>query len=85
MPRFLVSIDLWIFSCILRVTTRLTELVTFFKPLEAMIVGNPLVASNIGAYRKLIQDGETILLFTPGEIDTLSAAPNRSLVDQMEW
>lgn len=51
---------------------RLTELVTPLKPLEAMAMGKALVASAVGGHRELIQDGETGLLFQPGNASSLA-------------
>ena len=73
-------VDLFVYP---RVAIRLTELVTPLKPLEAMIVSKPLVASNIGGHRELIHDGETGVLFPPGDIDALSAALHELLNDQV--
>ncbi len=39
-----------------------TELVEPFKPIEAMAVGRPLVASNVAPHADVIRDGETGLL-----------------------
>src|SRR5579871_4979913 len=57
-----------------RLPMRLTEMVTPLKPLEAMALGKPLVASDVGGHRELIQDGTTGLLFRAGDADALSAA-----------
>jgi PEP-CTERM/exosortase A-associated glycosyltransferase len=46
-----------------RHSTRLTELVTPLKPLEAMAMRKPFLASDIGGHRELITDGKTGLLF----------------------
>ncbi|MEQ1656013.1 MAG: TIGR04063 family PEP-CTERM/XrtA system glycosyltransferase [Nitrospira sp.] len=51
---------------------RLTELVTPLKPLEAMAMGKALVASAVGGHRELIQDGETGVLFQPGNANSLA-------------
>jgi glycosyltransferase involved in cell wall biosynthesis len=53
---------------------RLTELVTPLKPLEAMAMGIPVLASDIGGHAELINDGETGLLF--------KAESSESLIDQ---
>jgi len=53
---------------------RLTELVTPLKPLEAMGMGIPVLASDIGGHAELVSDGETGLLF--------KAESQESLVEQ---
>ena len=50
---------------------RLTELVTPLKPLEAMAVGTPVLASDIGGHIELITDGETGVLFKAESRDSL--------------
>jgi len=72
-------VDIFVYP---RRSIRLTELVTPLKPLEAMIVGKPLVASNIGGHRELIQDDVTGLLFTPDDANALSATIGRLLSDE---
>ncbi len=72
-------VDIFVYP---RRSIRLTELVTPLKPLEAMIVGKPLVASNIGGHRELIQDDVTGLLFAPGDANALSATLERLLSDE---
>ena len=69
-------VDLFVYP---RIAIRLTELVTPLKPLEAMVVGKPLVASDIGGHRELIQDGKTGVLFPPDDVDALSATLHRLL------
>ena len=65
-----------------RISIRLTELVTPLKPLEAMMVKKPLIASDIGGHRELIKDGETGFLFEPGNVEALSSAMKRILIDR---
>ncbi len=55
-----------------RYSIRLTELVTPLKPLEAMAMGKPVIASDIGGHRELIEHGKTGLLFAPGNAAALS-------------
>jgi PEP-CTERM/exosortase A-associated glycosyltransferase len=54
-----------------RRSTRLTEMVTPLKPLEAMAQDRLVLASNIGGHRELIADGETGVLFTADDPDDL--------------
>ncbi|GAB6063260.1 glycosyltransferase [Deferrisoma palaeochoriense] len=74
-----------------RKSMRLTELVTPLKPLEAMVLGVPVIASDVGGHRELVADGETGLLFPAGDpaaladrILTLAQNPDLAarLVDQ---
>lgn len=57
-----------------RLSTRVTELVTPLKPLEAMAQGRLVVASDIGGHRELIRHGDTGLLFRAGDPQALTAA-----------
>jgi glycosyltransferase involved in cell wall biosynthesis len=57
-----------------RLSTRLTELVTPLKPLEAMAQGKLVIASDVGGHRELIRHGETGVLFKAGDPATLAAA-----------
>jgi PEP-CTERM/exosortase A-associated glycosyltransferase len=56
-----------------RLHMRLTDLVTPLKPLEAMAMGKPLVASDVGGHVELIEDGETGWLFGAGDASELAA------------
>ncbi len=46
-----------------RLRTRLTDLVTPLKPLEAMAAGVAVVASDVGGLRELVRNGDTGVLF----------------------
>ena len=63
-----------------RISRRLTELVTPLKPLEAMAMGKPVVASNVGGHRELIRDGHNGYLFPAGSVEALA----QSLIDRLQ-
>jgi PEP-CTERM/exosortase A-associated glycosyltransferase len=50
-----------------------TRLVTPLKPLEIMAVAKPLLASDIGGHREMIDDGRTGILFKAGDAQDLEA------------
>ena len=50
-----------------RKKSRLTDLVTPLKPLEAMAQGKLVAASDVGGHRELIADGVTGTLFAPDD------------------
>ena len=64
-----------------RRSARLTELVTPLKPLEAMLMGIPVVASDVGGHRELIEDQKTGFLFKADAIDDLVRAIGRCVED----
>ncbi len=55
-----------------RVRSRLTELTTPLKPLEAMAQQRAVVGSDIGGLRELIRDGETGCLVAPENVEALT-------------
>ncbi|MEO1014002.1 MAG: TIGR04063 family PEP-CTERM/XrtA system glycosyltransferase [Pseudomonadota bacterium] len=55
-----------------RKSMRLTELVTPLKPLEAMALGAPVLASDVGGHKELVRDGETGFLFPAGDVEALA-------------
>lgn len=57
-----------------RYSVRLTELVTPLKPLEAMVMGKPVIATDIGGHRELIQDGVDGELVAPNHSQALANA-----------
>ena len=65
-----------------RYSSRVTELVTPLKPLEAMAMGKALVASDIGGHRELIRHGQSGLLVPPGDAVALAEELERLLADQ---
>ncbi len=68
-----------------RKASRLTELVTPLKPLEAMAQGKLVAASNVGGHRELIADGVTGTLFGPGNPSACAAALAALLADRCNW
>jgi glycogen synthase len=64
-----------------RVRSRLTELTTPLKPLEAMAQQRVVVGSNIGGLRELIRDGETGCLVDPENVAALSQCLTRLIDD----
>ncbi len=56
-----------------RKKSRLTDLVTPLKPLEAMAQQRIVAASDVGGHRELIKDGLTGLLFPPDDPQALAA------------
>ena len=68
-----------------RKTSRLTELVTPLKPLEAMAQGKLVAASSVGGHRELIADGVTGTLFAPDDPADCAAALADLLARRGEW
>jgi PEP-CTERM/exosortase A-associated glycosyltransferase len=75
-PAWYAKADIMAFP---RHSTKLTEMVTPLKPLEAMAMGKPIVASDVGGHKELIQHDETGLLFRAGSVDALVAQLCRCL------
>ncbi|WP_120077404.1 TIGR04063 family PEP-CTERM/XrtA system glycosyltransferase [Aurantiacibacter odishensis] len=68
-----------------RKKSRLTDLVTPLKPLEANAQMQLVAASDVGGHRELIRDGETGVLFAPDD-PAACAAALADLVDRRgEW
>jgi len=63
-----------------RKRSRLTDLVTPLKPLEAMAQGKLVAASDVGGHRELIEHGRTGTLFTPDD----PAACAKALADLLQ-
>lgn len=57
-----------------RKKSRLTDLVTPLKPLEAMAQQRIVAASDVGGHRELIEDGVSGLLFPPDDPQAIAAA-----------
>ncbi len=61
---------------------RLTDLVTPLKPLEAMAQGKPVIASDVGGHKELIEDNKTGFLFKAGDEVQLSERIAELLADE---
>ncbi len=68
-----------------RKASRLTDLVTPLKPLEAMAQGKLVAASNVGGHRELITDGITGTLFAPDDPAACADALAALLADRSGW
>jgi PEP-CTERM/exosortase A-associated glycosyltransferase len=62
-------VDIFVYP---RLRTRVTELVTPLKPLEAMAQGRVVVVSDVGGHRELVHDAETGRMFRAGDVSSLA-------------
>ena len=65
--------------------SRLTDLVTPLKPLEAMAQRKIVAASNVGGHRELISHGETGFLFPPDDPNACADALADILDSRSDW
>jgi PEP-CTERM/exosortase A-associated glycosyltransferase len=68
-----------------RKASRLTDLVTPLKPLEALAQRRIVAASNVGGHRELLVHGETGFLFAPDDPAACAAALAEVLEARDEW
>ena len=68
-----------------RLPSRLTEMVTPLKPLEAMAQGRVFVASNVGGHRELVRHGETGYLCPAGDAAALEQGLEAALAQREQW
>ena len=68
-----------------RKASRLTDLVTPLKPLEAMAQGRLVAASDVGGHRELIIDEATGTLFAPDDPMACASALGKLLADPADW
>ena len=80
--RYYALIDILAFP---RKRSRLTDLVTPLKPLEAMAQDQLVAASDVGGHRELITDGITGALFAPDDPAACAAALAGLLDDRSGW
>jgi len=65
--------------------SRLTDLVTPLKPLEAMAQRRIVAASNVGGHRELMEHGETGFLFAPDDPAACAASLAEVLGTRHKW
>lgn len=80
--RYYELVDIFVYP---RLSTRLTDMVTPLKPLEAMAKGRLVVASDVGGHRELIVDKETGILFPANDSEGLTEAVCKLLDDRAGW
>ncbi len=68
-----------------RKASRLTDLVTPLKPLEAMAQGKLVAASDVGGHRDLMTDGVNAALFAPDSPQACADALAALLADRSGW
>ncbi|MFA6218721.1 MAG: TIGR04063 family PEP-CTERM/XrtA system glycosyltransferase [Erythrobacter sp.] len=68
-----------------RKKSRLTDLVTPLKPLEAMAQCRIVAASDVGGHRELIEDGVTGLIFPPDDPAAMADALARFIAARDGW
>ncbi len=68
-----------------RKKSRLTDLVTPLKPLEAMAQDKLVAASDVGGHRELIRDGQTGVLHAPDNPAALAATLAELLAKPQNW
>lgn len=80
--RYYSLVDVLIYP---RLSSRLTELVTPLKPLEAMAQGRIVLASDVAGHRELIRDGETGYLFKADDRAALATKILAVLDERGQW
>ncbi len=68
-----------------RKASRLTDLVTPLKPLEAMAQDKLVAASSVGGHRELVEDGRTGILFAPDSPADCARALARLVSSPETW
>jgi PEP-CTERM/exosortase A-associated glycosyltransferase len=68
---YYAALDLLVYP---RISNRTTRLTTPLKPLEAMAMAKPVVASDLPALREIVRPGETGVLCAPGDPRALAHA-----------
>lgn len=77
-PDFLGMFDMMVVP---RRSVAVTEMVAPLKPAEAMAAGKALIVSGVAGMAGLVEDGETGLVFAPGDLVALAEAMERLIRD----
>jgi glycosyltransferase involved in cell wall biosynthesis len=80
--RYYSLIDVLVYP---RISTRVTELVTPLKPLEAMAQGKLVLASDVGGHREMVFPGRNGLLFEAGEAGSLAQVGLELIARKGDW
>ncbi|GFZ96710.1 TIGR04063 family PEP-CTERM/XrtA system glycosyltransferase [Blastomonas marina] len=81
-PRYYALADIMAYP---RKSSRLTDLVTPLKPLEAMAQDKIVAASSVGGHRELVEDGVTGALFAPDSPEACAEALSGLLDHRETW
>jgi PEP-CTERM/exosortase A-associated glycosyltransferase len=76
--RYYSMVDVFVYP---RRRVRLTELTTPLKPLEAMAQGKPVLASDVGGIRELVEPEKPCLLFEPDDVEDFCRKASQLLCD----
>ena len=80
--RYYSIIDVLVYP---RKSTRLTELVTPLKPLEAMSLGRPFIASDVGGHRELIPEHLRPYVFKADDVRDLVRVMLQLVEKRPQW
>lgn len=80
--RYYGLVDLLVYP---RHPSRLTDMVTPLKPLEAMAQRILFLASDVGGHAELVRDNDTGFLFKAGDVEDLAKRAMEILRDQESW
>ena len=80
--RYYSAVDVFVYP---RLSTRLTNMVTPLKPLEAMAAGRLVLASDVGGHRELIEHQKTGILFRANDAESLADEIIKLVTDRATW
>ncbi|MFK7964987.1 MAG: TIGR04063 family PEP-CTERM/XrtA system glycosyltransferase [Burkholderiaceae bacterium] len=80
--RYYSVVDVFVYP---RMSTRLTNMVTPLKPLEAMAAGRLVLASDVGGHQELIEHQKTGILFKANDAGSLADEIVKLVTDRAAW